>query len=108
MLRDAEEAPESLQEDANAISAELAELNRDLTQLNRSMRGAGSIGSVTARPTDDQLWQIDQAWDMAPDLVTRVNRVITNRMPAFYDQLNEHGIRPEVGEAVGVPARPGN
>jgi hypothetical protein len=107
LLRDAEDAPESLSEEATAISAALGELNRELNQINRSARGGGSIENSTTRPTADQLWQIEQAWEQVPDLITRVNEIITNRMPAFYAQLDENGIRPDPGEAVAIPVRPG-
>ena len=61
----------------------------------------------TARPTADQLWQMEQAWDEVPGLIEQLNDMITHRLPALYDHLNEHGIRPDPGEAIEVPRRPG-
>ncbi len=62
----------------------------------------------TTRPTADQLWQIEQAWEQVPDLISRLNAFVTSRVPAFYAQLDENGIRPDPGEVVAVPVRPRN
>ena len=107
MLRDIEDAPQSLGDEATAISGELGAVSRELNQVNRNARAGSAIEASTTRPTADQEWQIDQAWEQVPDLITRLNDVITNRMPALYSQLDEHGIRPSVGEAIEVPSRPG-
>ena len=35
-----------------------------------------------------------------------MNVVITEKMPALYRALNEHGLRPSPGEAIEVPVKP--
>ena len=40
-----------------------------------------------------------------PGLIEQLNMMISSKMPALYDQLNEHGIRPDPGKALTVPTR---
>ena len=65
----------------------------------------GAIDGSTTRPTTDQLWQIDTAWEKIPDTITRLNAIITDRMPALNRLLNEHGVRPDPGDVVELPIR---
>jgi len=53
------------------------------------------------------LWQVEQAWQEAPAAIERLNAIITNRLPALYGQLDQHGVRPDPGEAIAIPSRPG-
>ena len=108
LLDDQEDAPEDLSEEATAIRDELDDLNSELNQVNRLARAGGSVEGSTTRPTADQLWQIEQAWEQVPDLISRLNVFVTSRVPAFYAQLDENGIRPDPGETVTIPVRPRN
>ncbi len=67
---------------------------------------ARSIEGSTTPRLPDNVWRIDQAWDQIPALIERLNMVISTSMPALYDQLNEHGVRPVVGNPVEIPIRP--
>ena len=105
LLREQEEAPEDLSEEASGLLEEARELGRDLNQAAAGARGAGAIESSSTRPTADQLWQLDQAWEKVPPLIERLNEIVTDEMPALYRRLDEQGIRPDPGEAVTVPVR---
>ncbi len=78
----------------------------DFADLNRDARVVNSIDASSSPPTADQLWQLEQLWERAPMLIEQLNGMITERMPALNQLLNEHGIRPKVGEAVALPKRP--
>jgi len=106
LLRDREAVPEELTEEVKALAVELTELQEAMGPLRQATRLSGAIEGSATRPTDDQLWQIDEAWTDATEAIERVNAVI-ERMPALNRMLNENGVRPEVGEAVPVPRRPG-
>jgi photosystem II stability/assembly factor-like uncharacterized protein len=106
LLRDREDLPESLTDEVTAVSTELGEIGGELNQARRASRTAGRLEASTTPPAPDYVWQVDRAWDEIPGLIERLNLVITTRMPALYDQLNELGVRPAIGEPVPVPVRP--
>ena len=62
-------------------------------QLKRQVMG------VTARPTDTQLRQVDEAGADLAKAIDQVNAVIAG-MPAFYTLLDQNGIHPKVPEAI--------
>jgi hypothetical protein len=106
LLSDTEGVPEELIEVAETMKTDLDSLRQDLSQASRNARVSNAIEGSTTRPTADQLWQMDRAWDEVPPLIEQLNDIITHRLPALYDHLNEHGIRPDPGEAIVVPRRP--
>ncbi len=105
MLRDNEDAPDSLEQEVDSLSKAISETGRKLTQVGRGARGSFAIEASTTRPTADQLWQIERAWERVPDLITELNDYITDAIPELYRKLDEHGIRPDAGETVDVPKR---
>jgi ABC-type transporter Mla subunit MlaD len=107
LLESSEEIPEELKEAATALSEDLDSLRQDLGEVGGNARVSSAIDGSTTRPTADQLWQMEQAWEKAPTLLEQLNTFITDRLPALYDRLNEHGVRPDPGEAIVVPRRPG-
>jgi photosystem II stability/assembly factor-like uncharacterized protein len=107
LLKETESAPEELIEEVNALREQVRELNSKMGDVRRGSRGSFSIEGSSTRPTADQLWQLEQAWEQAPGLIEQVNQIVTERMPEIYAQLDEHGIRPDPGKAVEVPVRPG-
>ncbi len=107
LLREQEESPEELSEDVSGLLEEARELGRDINQAAAGARGANAIGSSSTRPTADQLWQLDQAWEKVPPLIERLNEIVADEMPALYRQLDEQGIRPDPGETVTMPVRRG-
>ena len=52
------------------------------------------------------MWQIDHVWETVPPLVEELNEIITVRMPAFNEGLDEAGVRPDPGDAIVLPTRP--
>jgi photosystem II stability/assembly factor-like uncharacterized protein len=106
VLKENENAPESIGEAATAISTELGEISSELGQASRGARASFMLESSTTRPSPDVMLQIDLAWDKVPGLVERLNTVITTQMPALNAQLNEHGIRPLPGDPLEVPRKP--
>ncbi len=106
-LQDREDVPEALSAEVGAIADELDEIQEEMGTVQRATRLSGAIEGSATRPTADQLWQIEQAWTDATEVIGRLNRVLEERMPALNRMLDENGIRPEVGEAVALPRRPG-
>ena len=107
LLKQHDAAPESLTEQANRLAESISEIRQELNQANRNARVASAIDGSTARPTADQLWQIDQAWEKVPGLVEQINDIIGARLPALYSACDEHGIRPDPGDPVELPKKPG-
>ena len=101
---------ETIEEVAKAVDEvrdEVRELSRDLNRAQGGTRGTGSAEGSTSRPSADQEWQLEQAWEALPDLITRINALITERIPEINALLNEHGIRPDPGDPLKVPRRSG-
>ena len=107
LLREREAAPETLGEEVGDLLDEARELGGDINQAAAGARGATAIEASSTRPTADQLWQLDRAWERVPPLVERLNEIVTEEMPALYRRLDEHGIRPDPGGAITMPERRG-
>jgi photosystem II stability/assembly factor-like uncharacterized protein len=107
LLEASENAPDELKEEAEQLSDSIGELRQELNQASRDARVANSIDGSTTRPTADQEWQIDRAWEQVPGLVQQINEMVTTRLPALYRACDEHGIRPDPGKPIEVPKKPG-
>ncbi|HSR41453.1 MAG TPA: hypothetical protein VLL48_04770, partial [Longimicrobiales bacterium] len=106
LLEEQESPPEALTATVDSLEARVAALDDELDRVGIGFASFAIEGSHT-RPTDDQLWQIDRAWEEVPGIVERVNALVTEEMPALYDRLDQEGIRPDPGEAIAVPSRGG-
>ncbi len=107
LLRD-HEVPETVTDEVASLKEDLESLREDIDDAARGARGAFAIEGSTTAPTADQLWQLEQTWETLPPLLEQLNVVITDRMPALNRQLDDHGVRPDPGEAVDLPRRGGN
>jgi photosystem II stability/assembly factor-like uncharacterized protein len=99
-------AGQELRDEATTLQEELDSLESRLGDAGLG-RAASSLEDNAGPPTADQLWAIERAWERVPMLVEELNAYITDRVPAFYDRLDQAGVRPDPGEPVEVPARPG-
>jgi photosystem II stability/assembly factor-like uncharacterized protein len=108
LLRGNRAAPQTLADEVSKLREDVRNLSQEINRAGAGARGSFAIEASTTRPTADQLWQLDQAWSKVPDLISRLNAVITDRLPAIYRQLNEHGIRPDPGSPIVLPQRPGS
>ncbi len=106
-LRDHDDAPEDLVQAVDSLQEDLEELGQEISTAGRDTRLSGAIEGSTARPTADQLWQVERAWERVPALIERLNEIIATTMPAINQQLNDAGIRPNPGEAIAIPRRTG-
>jgi photosystem II stability/assembly factor-like uncharacterized protein len=104
MLREHPDVPDTIQTQAGTMGRELREIGSAISQASGG-RGVGSIEGSTTRPTAEQRRLVDFAWEHLPPLLERLNAIITERMPALYRQLDAHGVRPTVGDAVAIPRR---
>jgi photosystem II stability/assembly factor-like uncharacterized protein len=107
LIKEHEGAPEALSEDAKLLSERLDTLSRELSQAGRNARVSNAIEGSTTRPTADQLWQIDRAWENVPGLIEQINEIVGNSLPALYRACDENGIRPDPGKPIEVPRKPG-
>jgi hypothetical protein len=105
LLGEHADAPASLGDELAAIQAELEEIGDGLQEARRWAGVAGAIQGSSTLPTEDQMWQIDAAWDAVPPLVERLNALIGQRVPAFNASLDAEGVRPDPGERLEVPRR---
>ncbi len=107
LLDDADDAPESLTTMLSEIQEELEEISEALAEARRWNGVGGAIQESSTVPTEDQLWQIDAAWDAVPALVERLNTLIETDVPQLNDALDAEGVRPDPGSTLEVPRRGG-
>jgi photosystem II stability/assembly factor-like uncharacterized protein len=107
LLEQHDGAPGSLTEELEAIRQELEAIGEGLDEADDWTDVARDIQQSSTLPTQDQLWQVDAAWDAVPPLVERLNVLITDRVPAFNAALDAEGVRPDPGEALPMPRRGG-
>ncbi|MGH7542035.1 MAG: VPS10 domain-containing protein, partial [Gemmatimonadota bacterium] len=108
MLADAElpaDTKTPLEEEAEAIAEQLEELEEELDDVGVGFLSFAIEGS-TSLPTEDQMWQLERAWEEGPPLIERVNAILTERLPALEERLEAQGMGRAVGDAVEVPPRP--
>jgi photosystem II stability/assembly factor-like uncharacterized protein len=105
LLKESGDAPEALKTEVDSLQSHVQDLAERLNDAGSNARAGFAIEGSTSRPTDDQLWQLDQAWERIPALIAELNVIISDQMPALYRQLDEHGIRPSPGEPIVVPRR---
>ncbi|MEZ4422116.1 MAG: glycosyl hydrolase [Gemmatimonadota bacterium] len=106
LLEDREDVPADLTQEADSLAATLDGLQDDLRDVQRALNLRGALEGASARPTADQLWQIEQAWTDGTSAIERLNTVVQTRMPAFNARLDREGVRPDPGEPVPLPRRP--
>lgn len=99
--------PESLLEELTAIREELEAIEEELDIARTNARVAGAIQGSSTLPTEDQLWQVERAWEVLPPAAERLNVIVLTRMPAFNAMLNAEGVRPTLGDPIEMPRRPG-
>ena len=106
LVEGAASAPEGLSEGLTAVRAELESVQTDLGTARQNAGVAGAIQGSSTPPTEDQLWQVDKAWEVMPDAVDRLNVLLLTRVPTLNTMLYAEGVRPGVGEAIDMPRRP--
>ncbi|MYE33304.1 MAG: hypothetical protein F4X23_00425 [Gemmatimonadales bacterium] len=107
LIEGADEAPEGLEEELEAIAEEVEEIRDELGDARRNAGVANAIQGSSTVPTADHLWQVDEVWNVMPELLDRLNALIETRVPALNAQLYSEGVRPSAGEPVALPDRPG-
>jgi septation ring formation regulator EzrA len=107
LLADHADVSEGLTEELDAIQAELEAISDGLSEARSHTGVASAIQGSSTLPTEDQLWQIDEAWRLLPPLIERLNALITDRIPAFNAALDDEGVRADPGAALPVPRRGG-
>ncbi|WP_420635042.1 VPS10 domain-containing protein [Candidatus Palauibacter sp.] len=107
LIEGADEAPEGLEEELDAIEEELEEIREELGEARRNAGVANAIQGSSTLPTEDHLWQVDEVWNVMPEVLDRLNVLIETRVPALNAQLYAEAVRPPAGEVIVLPERPG-
>jgi photosystem II stability/assembly factor-like uncharacterized protein len=107
LLEEQEVVSEVLTVELTGIHDEIDEIQAGLREARGWTNVATGIQGSSTVPTEDQLWQIDAAWDAVPPLVERLNVLLTIRVPAFNASMDAEGVRPDPGAPVAVPRRSG-
>ncbi len=105
VIGEAAEAPEGLEEELEAIREALEEVQSDVAEARRNAGVARAIQQSSTLPTEDQMWQVERAWEVMPDAIEALNVLITSRVPDLNAKLYAEGVRPKPGEAVMMVGR---
>lgn len=108
LLRGAGGEAGALLREADSLASQLAEARSTLSEAGRASRLPAAIEGVSARPTADQLWQIEEAWKTAPRAIEALNRILTDRLPALEAKVYQAAARPQAIRAVELPRRAGS
>jgi photosystem II stability/assembly factor-like uncharacterized protein len=101
------DAPETLTAEVEAIREELSAIQAGLQEARGWTGVAADIQGSSTLPTEDQLWQVDAAWNALPPLVERLNALISVRIPDLNAALDAEGVRPDPGRVLEIPRRSG-
>ncbi len=88
-----EDVSEETQEAFNQARGELSGINREAGQsFSQIMRLMGGIEGCHCRPTEDELYQAQEAPSTLEEVITRVNRAVSSTMPDLYRALESAGV----------------
>ncbi len=104
-VEDAEEPSEERAGEIRAFLEAVEEVGEDLDDVGAGAGVWRAIERASASPTEDQLWLIERAWEEVPGIVATVNEMLTERLPALYDQVYADGAAPAAPEPVRLLAR---
>ena len=97
------EGEEVLGQEAKKIIDTLDDIQNNLRSL--PMGVGGSIEGSTTLPTQDQLQDIDIAWEEGPRIIEHLNSLISTTIPQFYESMNTAGIRADPGQIIRIPEK---
>jgi chromosome segregation ATPase len=95
----------ALEAEADSAANRLRDLRSDLQEAGAGVRLSGAIEGATVRPTADQLWQIDRAWQQLPGVVNALNAFVAGPLEDLTAKVYTSAARPAPIAAVTLPAR---
>ncbi len=107
LIEDAEDPPDGIAEEMEGVREALEHAQDSVTEARRNARVARAIEGSSTRPTQDQLWQVDHAWEIMGKAVARLNELIGARLPALYAMIYAEGIQPDPGPPIAMPEKSG-
>lgn len=105
LINDHDDAPAAITGEVASLKSDLEALGEEIDEAAGGARASFAIEGSTTAPTEDQVWQLDRAWEELPPLLEQLNAIISDRMPALNRQLDEEGVRPHPGDPVQLPRR---
>ena len=101
LIKGTDDSDDSLSKEAEQMMLTLEDIRKKLTNL--PMGVGGSIEGSHTLPTQDQLEDIERAWEDGPTIIEDLNFLISNSMPQFYQSMNTAGIRADPGNIIRIP-----
>ena len=101
LIKGTDDSDDSLSKEAEQMMLTLEDIRKNLTNL--PMGVGGSIEGSHTLPTQDQLEDIERAWEDGPTIIEDLNFLISNSMPQFYQSMNTAGIRADPGNIIRIP-----
>jgi len=98
--REAEEDREDLMQ----LTRDVRDAGDELDDVSDGAGAAGAIESWSGPPTEDQLWEIDRAWERVPDVFATINELAT-RVDEMAGRIYQPGFEPDPIERLEVPTR---
>ena len=104
LAEQSDDVPEDLLEQVKTAEERVREIGQEINRFSGARRSS-SMERSTTRPSADQLWELERAWEKIPGLISELNGYITDTVPGIYRRLNELGILPDPGKPIVVPNR---
>ncbi len=101
-----DDADHALANEADSLAAHLQDARQTLNRANAGARLSGALEGMTARPTDDQLWQIRQGWERLPVAIETINTLTGRDLVSLIARVYQPAARPPVIAPVEPPRRP--
>ena len=85
-----------------------AEQRRRIPIASQVTRLYSSVEAATAVPTADQRRLILESREKLNEQVAKLNRLVSEALPALNDQLTQHGVSWTPGRPIGLPPSDAN
>ena len=99
--------PEAVADAAQAIRDRLRELNEAVGLVNGASRAGGGVRGSFEAPTSDQVRDVDLGWDAVAGLVSGLNDILANDLPAVLRMVYDPAVVPGTREPIALPTRGG-
>jgi photosystem II stability/assembly factor-like uncharacterized protein len=98
---------ESVRTEVERVREQISTLEDELDEASEGAQVWEDIERSGGAATADQLWQLERSWELVPDLVARINALLTGDVSRLLGMVYTDVARPDVADPVPMPDRGG-
>lgn len=106
-LDDAANPPAELREQVDAVEEALEAVQDRLQNIGNPAGLMRQVEFVSDRPTPWQEAEADRMWQALPGVLSALNRILTDDLPALHEAMSVAGLTPDPIQPVAMPNRGG-